>query len=255
MNIDNQLLLGVVFIIAGVALALLAYAVVLNRRSHDDLEESWGAPEPDGADTAAQPPVPATATPGSSIPGFEEPTRLIREPEAVPEAEEPAPPASLPPEPATVLAQPPASPSTVALTREAGSGKLLIQLGDQKFKSMSELKASPAWEQIGGLFEELLSWMVIVPPSGAPAARTREMSAEQAKKAPAASSMVAQINEILEERLAKKDASLQGVHLAEGSDGTIRVFIGLQGYPMDEVPNPEVRELIREAVAEWESRA
>jgi hypothetical protein len=40
----------------------------------------------------------------------------------------------------------------------------------------------------------------------------------------------------------------------EGPAGSIRVYLGVEGYDaIDDVPDPEVRRLIREAVSEWEN--
>ncbi len=255
MNIDNQLLLGVVFIIAGVAMALLAYAVILNRRSNDgaEVKGAWEAIEPGQDEAIAVPPEGIGPTPPTPPPGFEEPTRLVRAPEPVPEMRVPAPPPSAAPPPAQP--EPVAPPGSVSLARDPASGKLIIKHGDHKFTSMRELKNSPVWEQVGTLFEELHAWMVIVPPGGASPAKGPEVPSEPTKKAPPASSMIGQINEILEEKLAQSASAPRGVHLGEAADGSIRVFIGVEGFPMDDVPNPEVRQLIREAVAEWESRA
>lgn len=287
MNIDNQLLLGLVLITAGIALALLAYAVLLNRRGSTDDELTVDDEVEEGAE-----PVEAEATvPGSlgdqagaPIPGFEEPTRLVSQPAAPPSVEdtvlapppvteetepaEVAPPAQAEPdqdEPLEAEAPPsraeteggePIDVPPVALHRDPASGKLSIKIGDRVFGSMSEVKKSETWEQVSGLFEELHAWMTVVPPQ-APATKRTDGggAAEPTKKPPAALSMVEEINEILEEKLAASATAPQGVHLAEGADGSIRVFIGVQGYAMDKVPDDEVRQLIREAVSEWESRA
>jgi hypothetical protein len=83
MNIDNQLLLGLVFITAGIALALLAYAVLLNRRgaSEDDLPDEPEIAEGDPAELDMPPePTRIVAEPKSGIPGFEESTRLVQAP-------------------------------------------------------------------------------------------------------------------------------------------------------------------------------
>ncbi len=273
MNIDNQLLLGLVFITAGIALALLAYAVLLNRRNSigDDLVEELEADEsgePLESDVAE--PTRIVPEPESPIPGFEEPTLLIQEPGAASPAPEPMEPSQpetveseaepLEPQAVTVRAQAEESKSSeappVSLVRDPDTGKLAIQVGDQMFGSMSELKNTEAWEQIGELFEELHAWMAVVPPQTPNTPRTPKAGgAEPTKKAPAALSMVEEINEILAEKMAASETAPQGVHIAEGVDGSIRVFIGVRGYALDQVPNEEVRRLIQEAVSEWESRA
>jgi hypothetical protein len=277
MNIDNQLLLGLVFITAGIALALLAYAVLLNRRSSadDETPDESEAVDLEGPSEAEEPvPTQIAPEPKPATPGFEAPTMLIREPSPPPaeEAEAPADEAEPPvvdtegepetPEaaPATILAQPeevdePEAPA-VSLQRAAGTGKLVIRVGDKSFSSMRELKNTELWGQVGGLFEELHAWMAVVPPQApiAPSREPKAASGEPTKKAPSAVSMVDEINEILAEKLDSSDTAPQGVHIAEGADGSIRVFIGVQGYAMDQVPNDEVRRLIRESVSEWEAR-
>jgi len=273
MNIDNQLLLGLVFITAGIALALLAYAVLLNRRNSgdDDLveeDEANEAGEPLESDIAE--PTRIVPEPDAPIPGFEEPTLLIQEPVAASPAQEPT--ESSQPKPVETEDEPVEPPAdtvhaqadeseaseatSVSLVRNPQTGRLAIQVGDQIFGSRSELKNTEVWEQIGELFEELHAWMAVVPPQSLNPPKTpKAAGAEPTKKAPAALSMVEEINEILAEKLTASATAPQGVHIAEGADGSIRVFIGVQGYAMDQVPNEEVRRLIREAVSEWESRA
>jgi hypothetical protein len=251
----------------------LAYAVLLNRRSSAD-----EAPEDDGESAESVTEMEAgdaqdtqiVAEPVVPMPGFEEPTRLIQElstPPPMPEPTEPVQPETVGHDP-DADAQPPATVPAqadeaavseappVALARDPSSGKLTILVGPQTFGSMSELKNTEIWEQVGGLFEELHAWMSVVPPQTPPAPRTSKPGiSEMTKKTQAALSMVDEINEILGEKLAASADAPQGVHIAEGSDGSIRVFIGLQGYAMDQVPDDEVRRLIREAVSEWESRS
>jgi hypothetical protein len=271
MNIDNQLLLGLVFITAGIALALLAYAVLLNRRgaSEDDLPDEPEIAEGDPAELDMPPePTRIVAEPKSGIPGFEESTRLVQAPMVeVPEPAAPGVPVAdagqsilAEDSPETVRAQAPDIPAPqappVSLMRDLATGRLKIRVGQRTFGSMSELKKTEDWEQVGGLFEELHAWMTVVPPQIPPSPRTPQAgAAEPTKKAPGAMSMVEQINEILSDKLAASSTAPQGVHLAEGADGSIRVFIGVQGYALDQVPNDEVRTLIREAVSEWESRS
>jgi hypothetical protein len=265
MNIDNTLLLGLVFITAGVALALLAYAVLLNRRSSNDEEESEQPAASETESWRPSQPTEAAEIPSDAeraIPGFEEPTRLIQTspPPATSEPTVEPGPSEQDLPPATVGADTsepkPAEMPPIALIRSPVTGKLIIRVGQDAFGSMSELKKSEAWEQIGGLFEELHTWMAVVPPQtpSQPKVPPAEPAAPT-KKAGGQLSMVEQIDEILQEKLAASDTAPQGVYMAEGAAGSIRVFIGVESYEMDQVPNEEVRRLIREAVSEWESRA
>ena len=65
--------------------------------------------------------------------------------------------------------------------------------------------------------------------------------------------MIDEINEILEGKCAAGDAPL-GLRLLEEEDGTLRVFIGVKSYTIEDVPDKKIRQVIKEAVAEWEAR-
>ncbi len=67
-------------------------------------------------------------------------------------------------------------------------------------------------------------------------------------------SIIAQVDQILQELL-KNVQSPQVVRLLEGPDGGIQVVVGLKLYrSVEEVPDPQVQQLIRQAVKEWEKR-
>ncbi len=69
-------------------------------------------------------------------------------------------------------------------------------------------------------------------------------------------SMVAQIDEILQEKLNTSPLAGQGIRLIEHPTQGLVVMVGLNRYEgVDEVPDPEIRSLIRESVAEWEQRS
>jgi hypothetical protein len=66
-------------------------------------------------------------------------------------------------------------------------------------------------------------------------------------------SIVAQIDEILQTKLAGTQLDEQGIQLIEGPDQGIIIQVGLQSYSeIDQVPDEQVRQLIRLSVAEWE---
>lgn len=75
------------------------------------------------------------------------------------------------------------------------------------------------------------------------------------KTAPSFKSIPAQINDILQDKLAGTPFEKRGIFLAESPSQGVIVHIGLEQYPgIDAVPDEEVRNLIRSAVAEWEKR-
>jgi len=92
-----------------------------------------------------------------------------------------------------------------------------------------------------------------------PAAPVSRLRAAPAAAAPAEvaapTSMVGQIDAILQTRLAGTHLSERGVRLVESPDGGVSVMVGLQKFPgVGEVPDPEVQAAIRAAIAEWEKR-
>ena len=69
-------------------------------------------------------------------------------------------------------------------------------------------------------------------------------------------SIVAQIDEILQTRLENTPLADQGIRMIEGPDQGMVIEVGLSQYTdIEEVPEAEVRRLIRQVVSEWESRA
>ena len=69
-------------------------------------------------------------------------------------------------------------------------------------------------------------------------------------------SIVAQIDEILQDKLNNFPAGGgQKIRLAERSDQGMMVVVGMQEYQdIDSVPDPAIRDLLKQCVAEWERR-
>lgn len=93
--------------------------------------------------------------------------------------------------------------------------------------------AAPAWPQPG---------TVPAAPAGPP-----EIAAP--------TTMVGQIDAILQAKLAGSSLAARGVRLIESPDGGVSVMVGLQRFAgVGEVPDAEVQAAIRAAIAEWEKR-
>jgi len=68
-------------------------------------------------------------------------------------------------------------------------------------------------------------------------------------------SIVAQIDEILQERLASTTLVGRGIRLQESPEGGVIVWVGLRNFAgVGEVTDPEVQSIIRTAIAEWEKK-
>jgi pyruvate/2-oxoglutarate dehydrogenase complex dihydrolipoamide acyltransferase (E2) component len=77
-----------------------------------------------------------------------------------------------------------------------------------------------------------------------------------AEPAPSSTSFIDEIEEILQASLLALPASLPyEVHVLGGENGVLRIEVGNSTYNSpDEVPDPQIRQLIKSAVAEWEKR-
>ena len=68
-------------------------------------------------------------------------------------------------------------------------------------------------------------------------------------------SMVAQIDTILQARLQGTPLGSQGIRLAESLNGGAVIFVGKQSYAgLADIPDAQVQAAIRDAIAEWEKR-
>lgn len=75
-------------------------------------------------------------------------------------------------------------------------------------------------------------------------------------KAQPVRSLAAQIDAILQEKLEGSDLSNRGIRLQEHPQKGLIVQVGLNRYEsVDEVPEKEIRDFIRQAIAEWEKQA
>ena len=68
-------------------------------------------------------------------------------------------------------------------------------------------------------------------------------------------SIVAQVDEILQEKLENTPLAKRGISMKDSLDGGLLVWVGLQQYDsIDEVPDPEIRQVLKASVEEWERR-
>ncbi|MDD2920969.1 MAG: hypothetical protein PHQ36_01675 [Anaerolineales bacterium] len=75
------------------------------------------------------------------------------------------------------------------------------------------------------------------------------------KKTMAALSIVAQIDSVLQARLINTPLDKRGIRVYESPEGGVQVEVGLEKFEtIDDVTDPEVKAVIRAAVAEWEKK-
>ena len=66
-------------------------------------------------------------------------------------------------------------------------------------------------------------------------------------------SVVDEVNDILQRKLHGSPLAGKGIYLMENHNKEIRFWVGLESYnDVSEIPDPEIRELIDDAVKEWE---
>jgi hypothetical protein len=250
---DNQLIIGVILIVVGIALALLAYAFILNRRDQEKGPPGALAEKPDTAEAEEPrlelgtpppwviPPAAVAQTPATPVP-----------PPAValpPAAPKPAVVDPIPPAPEPVALAPSRRTLAVAtLMRDEVTGKLLILVGGREYSTADELRASRDFARVEYAAADLVKWLGV--------STVRERVAERApmEELKKSASMIEQINDILQRKLAEAPGASRGVRLLEGAGGALRVFIGLQSFNLEDVPDADVKRMIRDAVAEWESK-
>jgi hypothetical protein len=277
MNLSSPLLIGVVLIVIGAAFGLLAYGMMTSRRAAAD--QGSGGQSENGEPMAEQAEV-GTTTPSAAPPEAEAPplTVLFRPPpaaEAPPTVRSsPTPAATPPPPPVQTAPERPAPPAVPAgripvaqLLRDEVSGELIIQVGGREYRSAAELKPSKDWTRVEYAARDLSNWLAS---DQAPSAPTRQagppVSSSPAAGGPAAAeptveptllrprSMIEEINEILGQHVIEAGLSDKGIKLIAAPGGGVRVMIGLNTYDLSEVPDEQISQLIRQAVAAWEGQ-
>lgn len=249
MNPEDTQMLGIVLTIVGVALSLIGYVIYLNIRGDKSDTEKGEAPEASAPEAA-----PDSAADLSD----EVLVRAFPEENTDPESDE------MPSVKQRLDSlEPRSGPSfsstmdseylTVAtILRQAESGELKIQVNDKEYDSVDQLRMTNDWPKINRMSKDLLRWMEAMPAAAVRASAARaESSSESASND--SDNMISQINSIIEEKAKGLDSAQSSIRLVEGLGGVLRVYVGVENYPLDEVPYDHVRDLIRESVAEWEA--
>lgn len=268
---DQQLVMGIVLIVVGLAFGLIAAAVVVNRRidSHERAELAQtgnrsaeaGGQEPQAeAAQAGGPdpePEPLQQAPGDEPESAAEDTPADEPPDA---AGEPAPvaereseatgdqaPAEAEPDRAVPTAkeaggETPDDSLLGELHRDPASGQVFLRVGGREYRSAADLPDDQR-RRLAGAVSDWSAWFR--EPARPPAATAIP---------PSTSGMVQAIDAILQRSLQEADVSTRGVRLVQDITGGVKVLIGVKSYEVEDVPDEEIKRLIRQAVAEWEGQ-
>jgi hypothetical protein len=253
MNVEYSSVLGYVFIIGGIAVGILAYAIYLNIRDAKSGKTNLISTQDSNVDGAT--PVDAEddiqITDVMSEPPIEIAEDILIERLQFPtEAKSPRP-KEMDLNGAPMPEKQELTPVATIL-REVDTGNLILRVGSKEYANVEELMDSTHWSRIDRLSSDLAKWLeppkeisILSKPSS-----PDPKPLESKTKAP--QSMVEEINDILERKLRIEDVNHKAIKIIEMLDGSVKVYIGVDSYPIDEVPFEDVRALIREAVSEWE---
>jgi hypothetical protein len=259
MNPDNQLLVGIVMMSIGGFVALLAFTILREQQKAAKKKAKAEMDAEDVEDEEAQEKQPKEEEAGKTqtkdykeiiaasfqkvkkrvfergkveeqAEAQEEPTE---EPEAVEEVREGSPPASN-------------SINVLTLLRNEEKGNLIIRVGDHEYYSSQDLRDSPDWSRVEYAAVDLAVWL-----GDAEDQNVKTKTSDVLESKPR--SMVEQINHFLQQNLAEIEDEERRIKLYEGPDETVHVLIDNNSYTIEEVPDPEVSKLIKEAVSKWEA--
>jgi len=232
---DEQQMLGILLIIVGIAVALIAVALVLNRREGRNPEEldreSEDQEQDEPSDTAdsAEQTTPEEEQEGESR---DEPDEEISQSEA--EKLE-APPDGAPRE-RRLIAE---------IYREDVTGRLIVRSGDHEYRDGKDIENEAERRRLAYAASDLADWFQGEFELGGRIAA----SSTQHRSSPGR--MLEEINELLQRSLTGTPD--RGVRLIPDVSSGVKVLIGVKSYEIEDVPDKEIKGLIRKAVAEWEA--
>ncbi len=230
---DDQLMLGILLIIVGIAIGLIAVAVVLNRRE-DRIAADTGLETNDADDqepSDSEEEEPATEVDGDEPAPEADPSEDSDE---IVEAEE-------------IESATPRERQLVAeIYREEVTGKLIVRAGGQEYLDGKQIENEAERRRLAYAASDLSDWF-----QGEFEFGGRSAAASSAQRSAPSDQMIVEINDILQRSLAGTPD--RGVRLISDSVGGVKVYIGIKSYEIEDVPDLEIKDLIRQAVAEWEA--
>lgn len=236
---DDQLMLGILLIIVGIAIGLIAVAVVLNRRE-DRIEAELGLEtdheEPSGSEqeepaTEVDDDEPALEAQPAAEADDDEPLEEVDEIEETEEIESPT------PRERQLVAE---------IYREEVTGKLIVRAGGQEYLDAKQIENEAERRRLAYAASDLSDWF-----QGEYEFGGRSAAASSTQQSASSDRMLEEISAILQASLAGTPD--RGIRLIPDAVAGVKVLIGVKSYEIDDVPDDEIKNLIRQAVAEWEA--
>ena len=229
---DDQLMLGILLIIVGIAIGLIAVAVVLNRRE-DRIAAEMGLETNDADDEE---------------PVDSEEAEPVDEDEPTPEADDDEPSEEDKIEETEEMESPtPRERQLVAeIYREEVTGKLIVRAGDQEYLDGKQIESEVERRRLAYAASDLSDWF-----QGEFEFSGRSTTTSSTQQSASSDQMLEEINANLQRSLAGTPD--RGVRLIPDTVTGVKVLIGVKSYEIEDVPDDEIKDLIRQAVAEWEA--
>ncbi len=152
--------------------------------------------------------------------------------------------------------------------RDSQSKQIVLQVGKSVFRSGEPLPPTEG-KYLAGLITYLQRWLglpttpvqtsaQVAPPPAQPSQSQPSVSpftTEESEIPYAEKSIVGQIDDILQEKIANTPLKERGIRLMENLDGSMRVMIGLDQFDdVSSIPDETIKAAIRAAVKDWENR-
>lgn len=260
MSPENASQMGYLLLLVGIALSIIGYVIYINIRgekgshgseeetAHDEPGESTEM-SPDWVESLqgeSQPPAESISGDDIIVPMPPEEQPYDLEPDAGTQSEDDM-------KPPTITPGKPELIPVANLFREGVTGRLVIKVGDNQYSELDTLKNSKDWSKVRSLATDLNDWIEARPFSSQTPTREGSTTASSGESPTSDSgSMIAQINDILSRKVQAMEGEDREIRLVEGLLGALEVRIGVEKFPITEVPYPDVRDLIQEAVSQWE---
>jgi len=140
------------------------------------------------------------------------------------------------------------------ILREADTGRMVVRINDEDFNNPAALKASVHWARVEGLPAEFSEWLFGSPLPSGDKQKPRAEYVAALEKTNEDQDMITQINQIIEHKIRNLEGDQQSVRLVADVAGSLKVIVGVESFPFDDVPYEKIRQLIQESVSQWEAK-